>query len=427
MTDSTHSGDRLRRTPPMNRRLDERRTPGGSLMTIPVQRRRVCIVVGTRPEVIKMAPIIRELEQYRALFDTVVVTTSQHREMLAQALATFDVRPDVDLALMSTRQALADFTSRALLALSSCFSELRPDIVLVQGDTTTVLAAALAARYLGIPVGHVEAGLRSGCLQNPFPEEMNRRMTSAIADLHFAPTEAARENLMREGISSDYVFVTGNTIVDALKRIPRRARFENTRLNALPWSSRRTVLATVHRRESIGEPLRDICRAFVELIERHDDVHLVFPVHLNPRVREIVFAELDGRERIELLEPLSYPDLLEVTRRCTFVMTDSGGIQEECPSLRKPVLVLRATTERPEVISSGFGRLVGTDKDVIVANAERLLGDPTAAAAWGENPFGDGFAAMRIVQELRRWAARTAKAMAPTTYEPGHVRNAQAR
>jgi UDP-N-acetylglucosamine 2-epimerase (non-hydrolysing) len=413
----------------MNRRLDEWRTPGGSRMVFPAHRRRVCVVVGTRPEVIKMAPVILQLEQYRAVFETMVVTTSQHREMLAQALATFNLRPDVDLGLMSTRQALADFTSRALLALSSCFAELRPDIVLVQGDTTTVLAASLAARYLGIPVGHVEAGLRSGCLQNPFPEEMNRRMASTIADLHFAPTEAARENLVREGISSDAIFITGNTIVDAVRRIPRRAGFENPRLNTLPWTSHRILLATVHRRESIGEPLRDICRAFAEIVDRHDDAHIVFPVHLNPRVKEIVFAELDGRERIELLEPLSYPDLLEAARRSAFVMTDSGGIQEECPSLHKPVLVLRSMTERPEVIESGFGRLVGTDKDVIVATAERLLSDPAVAAAMvaGENPFGDGFAAIRIVQALLQWAARTSNGTASTAYAPDHVRNAQGR
>jgi UDP-N-acetylglucosamine 2-epimerase (non-hydrolysing) len=410
----------------MNRRVD-RRTPGGSII-LPPGRRRVAVVIGTRPEAIKMAPVILELERHRAVFETVIVATAQHREMLAQAMAAFELRPDVDLALMATRQGLADFTSRALLALSSCFAELRPDIMLVQGDTTTVLAAALAARYLGIPVGHIEAGLRSGSLQNPFPEEMNRRMATVAADLHFAPTEEARDNLLREGISDDGVFVTGNTIVDALRRIPRRAGFDNARLNAIPWSSHRVLLATVHRRESIGEPLRQICRAFAAIVARHQDARIVFPVHLNPRVREIVMDELKGTDRIELLDPLSYPDLLEVIRRSAFVMTDSGGIQEECPSLHKAVLVLRATTERPEVITSGYGRLVGTSTEIIVAAAARLLDDPAALAAMvaGENPFGDGFAAMRIVQVLRQWAARVSRG-AVVSNPANHVLNAQAQ
>jgi UDP-N-acetylglucosamine 2-epimerase (non-hydrolysing) len=353
-----------------------------------------------------MAPVIAELERYPAFFETVIVTTAQHREMLSQALSVFGLRPDVDLALMATRQALADFASRAVLALSSCFSELRPDIVLVQGDTTTVLAAALAARYLGIPVGHVEAGLRSGSLHSPFPEELNRRLATVMADLHFAPTAAAEENLLREGIPTDRVFVTGNTIVDALTRIPRRAGFDEPRLNALPWARRRVVLATVHRRESIGEPLRSVCCALQALVKQHPDLHIVFPVHLNPRVREIVMDELELTERIELLDPLSYPDLLEVIRRSVFVMTDSGGIQEECPSLRKPVLVLRQTTERPEVIESGYGRLVGTTAEAIVTFASGLLDDASALEAMrdGKNPFGDGFAAVRIVQVLRQWA-----------------------
>jgi UDP-N-acetylglucosamine 2-epimerase (non-hydrolysing) len=390
----------------MNRRLEERRTPIVHASAT-LGRKRACVVIGTRPEAIKMAPVITELERPSSGFDTVIVATAQHREMLAQAMATFGLRPHVDLGLMAARQVLSDFTSRALLALSSCFTELRPDVVLVQGDTTTVLAAALASRYLSIPVGHVEAGLRSGNIENPFPEELNRRMASVIADLHFAPTESARKNLLREGIADERIFVTGNTIVDALRRIPRRAGFDDARLNSLPWSSHRIVLTTVHRRESIGTPLENMCRGFRTVVREHPDTVVVLPVHLNPRVRDIVRQELGGEERIELLDPLSYPDLLEVARRSTFVMTDSGGIQEECLSLRKPVLVLRDTTERPEVIESGYGRLVGTNTEAVVFAASRLLDHPSVLATMvnGENPFGDGFAAVRIVQALKQWAA----------------------
>jgi UDP-N-acetylglucosamine 2-epimerase (non-hydrolysing) len=311
---------------------------------------------------------------------------------------------------MSARQALADFTARAMLALSSCFTELRPDLVLVQGDTTTVLCAALAAHYQGIPVGHIEAGLRSGNLRNPFPEELNRRLASVVADLHFAPTEVARENLRREGVPDDRIVVTGNTIVDALRRMPRKASFEDPRLNALPWDKRRFVLCTVHRRENLGEPLANICRALGELAGRHADTHFVFPVHLNPHVRDVVFDELAGTPRVELLDPLGYGDLLELLRRSEFAMTDSGGIQEECPSLGKPVLVLRRNTERPEVVSSGFGRVVGTETLAIVEAATELLDDYRVIEAMtaGENPFGDGTAATRIVQALMRRAPRHA-------------------
>ena len=362
---------------------------------------RVCVIVGTRPEVIKMAPVIEALRTRPSQFETIIVTTAQHREMLAQALDAFGLTPHVDLSLMSTRQSLADFTSRALLALSSCFAELRPDVVLVQGDTTTVLAASLAAHYLGIPIGHVEAGLRSGNLRNPFPEELNRRMAGAVADLHFAPTEQARVNLLREGVPTDRVFITGNTIVDALRRIPRRDRFENDVLNSLPWNEQ-VILVTVHRRENIGEPLHAICAAIREITSGHPNAHVLLPVHLNPRVREIVDEELGQCERVTLAEPLAYSDLLEAIRRSVFVMTDSGGIQEECPSLCKPVLILRKNTERPEVVAAGFGRVVGTEREAIVAHASQLLGNPAELRSMtrGENPFGDGHAGERIVQLL---------------------------
>lgn len=358
-----------------------------------------------------MAPVIEALRAKPAQFETIIVTTAQHREMLAQALDAFGLTPHVDLSLMSTRQSLADFTSRALLALSSCFTELRPDVVLVQGDTTTVLAASLAAHYLGIPIGHVEAGLRSGNLRNPFPEELNRRLASAVSDLHFAPTMQAQANLMREGVPSDRVFVTGNTIVDAMRRIPRRDRFDDVRLNALPWAEQ-VILVTVHRRENIGEPLHSICAALRELTQRYPHAHVLFPVHLNPRVREIVADELEMTARVTLVDPLGYSDLLEAIRRSVFVMTDSGGIQEECPSLAKPVLILRKNTERPEVVSSGFGEVVGTDTRAIVTAASRLLEHPDELAAMtrGANPFGDGHAAERIVEILQ---ARVARGLVP--------------
>lgn len=391
-----------RRTPPAIRRLEDRLIPRGGAARLPVGCARVCVIAGTRPEVIKMAPVISALRARPEHFETIVVTTAQHREMLAQALDAFGLTPQVDLSLMSTRQSLADFTSRALLALSSCFGELRPDIVLVQGDTTTVLAASLAAYYLGIAVGHVEAGLRSGNLRNPFPEELNRRMAGAVAELHFAPTARARDNLIHEGVPGDRVFITGNTIVDALMQMPRRERFESDVLDGVPWHEQ-VVLVTVHRRENIGEPLHEICAAIREIVLLHPRVHVVFPVHLNPRVRDIVMPELASSERVLLTDPLSYGDLLEAVRRSVFVMTDSGGIQEECPSLRKPVLVLRQNTERPEVVTSGFGRVVGTDSPAIVATADRLLRypDELRAMTTGENPFGRGDAGERIAMVLQ--------------------------
>ena len=410
MTEHWAKDDSQRRTPPMNRRIDDRRTPRDLASVGQGGRYRVCVIVGTRPEAIKMAPVILELANHRQTIETLVVTTAQHREMLSQALDAFGIKPHVDLGLMSTKLALADFTARALLALSSCFAETRPDIVLVQGDTTTVLCAALAAHYLGIPVGHIEAGLRSGNLRNPFPEELNRRLASVVSDLHFAPTERARENLLHEGIPDSRIVVTGNTIVDALLRIPRRATFDEPRLNDLPWGKRRCVLTTVHRRENLGEPLANICRALAELSTMYTDVHFVFPVHLNPHVRDVVMDELGGVPRIELLDPLGYSDLLELLQRSEFAMTDSGGIQEECPSLGKPVLILRKNTERPEVVDSGFGRVVGTETLQIVNAATTLLDTYAEIEKMtsGVNPFGDGLASQRIVQTLMQRAPRHA-------------------
>ena len=397
-----------RRTPIINWRVSDLMTPRDVPAIAHGGRYRVCVIVGTRPEVIKMAPVILELRRHADVIETIVVTTSQHREMLAQALDAFGIVPHIDLGLMSALQSLSDFTARALTALSACFAETRPDVVLVQGDTTTVLCATLAAQYLSIPVGHLEAGLRSGNMHNPFPEELNRRLVSVAAELHYAPTELARANLLKEGVDPARVFVTGNTIVDALRLMPRTAAFDDPRLDALPWTGGRFVLCTMHRRENLGEPMTNMCRALAQLSARHEDVHFIFPVHLNPRVREVVYDELGDLPRVALLEPLGYRDLLEVLRRCAFAMTDSGGIQEECPSLGKPVLILRKNTERPEVVTSGFGRVVGTETAAIVAEASRLLDDPAALAAMtqGANPFGDGTASQQVVQTLLPRALR---------------------
>ncbi len=362
---------------------------------------RVAIVLGTRPEAIKMAPVIRELRKRDVQFETIVITTSQQREMLAQALHACRIRidPGHDLGLTHENQTLANFTAHALLKLTEKFRELQPDLVLVQGDTSTVIAAALAAFYNGIPIGHVEAGLRSGDSRRPFPEEVNRRMASCVTDIHFAPTQRARQNLLAERVADEHIYVTGNTIVDALAEMRHDGVFDDPALNRVGWDRKRVLLATVHRRENLGQSLRNVCAAFRRLVELDDGLEIVFPVHLNPFVRETVYAELRNVPGITLLEPLPYADLIEVMRRSVLVLTDSGGIQEEAPAMHKPVLILRSVTERPEVIESGFGTLVGTDRDAIVDEANRVLNDPAVYRAMtaGQNPFGDGHAAERIV------------------------------
>jgi UDP-N-acetylglucosamine 2-epimerase (non-hydrolysing) len=359
---------------------------------------RIAIVLGTRPEAIKMAPVVRALEHRPDVFQPMVIATSQHREMLAQAMTAMELHADLDLGLTHTNRTLAEFTAHALLALTQCFADVKPDLLLVQGDTSTVVSAALAAFYQSIPIGHVEAGLRSGDMHRPFPEEANRRIASVATDLHFAPTSRARDNLRREGIPPGDIYVTGNTVVDALAGVRPRTQFDDPALNRIDWK-RRVLLVTVHRRENLGEYLHALCGGFRRILARHADAQIVFPVHLNPRVREVVFAELRHVPGISLLEPLSYPDLLEVMRRSHFVLSDSGGIQEEAPSFRKPILILRTVTERPEVVDSGFGRLVGTDPDVVFAAASQLLSDEAAyhRMVSGGNPFGDGHAAERIV------------------------------
>jgi UDP-N-acetylglucosamine 2-epimerase (non-hydrolysing) len=365
-------------------------------------RRRVMTVVGTRPEGIKMAPVVRELARRGDSFESLVVTTGQHAEMLAQVFDAFGIRADRDMRLMQQDQSLADFASRSLAAVSALLAETRPHVVLLQGDTTTVMTAALAAFYNGVKVGHVEAGLRSFDRYNPFPEEVNRKVAGCVADFHFAPTERARQNLLREGVDPGSVFVTGNTIVDALRSMPLGGGFEDGRLNAVDYDARRVLLVTAHRRENHGEPLRRICAALRALVERFRDVEVVYPVHLNPSVRSVAHELLGDAPRVHLVAPASYGDLLRLMGRCFLILSDSGGIQEEAPSFHKPVLILRGVTERPEVVEAGAGRIVGTDTETIVAEAARLLTDPAAYRAMTQvaNPFGDGRAAERIVGVL---------------------------
>ena len=368
-----------------------------------MSRRRIATILGTRPEVIKMAPVIREIERHQSIFHNVIVTTAQHRQMLDQVLSVFGIEPDVDLGLMQHNQDLADFASRSLLSVSNLFSEIRPDAVLVQGDTTTVVTASLAAFFKGIPVGHVEAGLRSFNRYQPFPEEINRRIAACLANIHFAPTMRARDNLLREGVAQETIFVTGNTIVDALNSMSLGSTFDDPRLSVLNRNGdRRQLLVTAHRRENHGQPLRSICQALKMIVGKFLDVEAVYPVHLNPSVSEVVRAELDGVDRIHLIDPVSYPDLLRLMQRSYLILTDSGGIQEEAPSFRKPVLVLREVTERPELIEAGAGIIVGTDSNRIEEAATRLLTDSVEYGKMSatENPFGDGHAAERVVSSL---------------------------
>ena len=357
--------------------------------------------MGTRPEAIKLGPVVRELDSRGDAFETIVITTSQHREMLDQVLQLLQVQPHIDLDLMRADQGLGEYAARALEALTRELATLRPDVVLVQGDTATTAMAALAAFYEQILVGHVEAGLRSFDRQNPFPEEVNRRVAGVVADLHFAPTVQARDNLLNEGCPAGSIFVTGNTIVDALTSMELGGSWDDPALESVDFDGSQVLLVTAHRRESHEDGLDRICAALRRLAQL-DGVTVLYPVHLNPRVRDVVEHALGDVEGVHLTSPLSYRDLLRALSRCRLVLTDSGGIQEEAPSFHTPVLVLRDVTERPEVIEQGAGLLVGTDTDRIVRETSRLLEDADAhqRMASVENPFGDGKAAARIVDAL---------------------------
>jgi UDP-N-acetylglucosamine 2-epimerase (non-hydrolysing) len=373
-------------------------------------KRRVMFCFGTRPEAIKLAPVIQELARHPREFEPVVLVTAQHRHMLDQVLRVFELRPDYDLNLMRPGQSLADVTVGVLRGVERVLRRARPDVVIVQGDTTSALAAALAAFYRQIPLGHVEAGLRTNDKYSPYPEEMNRRLVSSLADLHFAPTQGARDNLLREGVHRGRIRVTGNTVVDALNTIRRsEAKWHVPALDEIA-AKQRIILVTAHRRESFGPGFERICRALQMLVERDADVEVVYPVHLNPNVRRSVRAVLGGVQRIHLIEPLDYLPFVRLMERSYIILTDSGGIQEEAPALGKPVLVMRDVTERPEAVEAGTAELVGTDPDVIVSATERLLRSVAAyrKMARARNPFGDGHASVRIASALGRFVLSSA-------------------
>jgi UDP-N-acetylglucosamine 2-epimerase (non-hydrolysing) len=356
---------------------------------------RVCIILGTRPEAIKLAPVIQRFRQ-SPQFETQVVLTGQHREMVEQVMQLFNLQSDRDLAIMQPRQTLTDITYRSLQGLEALFAELQPQIVLVQGDTTTAFAAALAAFYQKIPVGHVEAGLRTDDLYNPYPEEANRRLISQITQLHFAPTPVSVEHLKRSSVVGE-IHHTGNTVIDALLAVA--AQQPSCEIPGLDWNQHRVLLATVHRRENWGEPLSDIATGFRLVLDKFPDTALLLPLHRNPIVRDPLQSLLGDHPRVFLTEPLDYSELVGAIQRSYLLLTDSGGLQEEAPSLGKPVLVLRETTERPEAVTAGTAKLIGTQSDAIFAAASELLSDRTAydQMATAINPFGDGKAADRIV------------------------------
>ena len=365
---------------------------------------KVMPVYGTRPEAIKVAPIVKAL-QADDRFECVVAVTGQHREMLDQVNELFGIVPDHDLNIIRPRQTLNGVFARTLEGLDAVLEQERPDAVVVQGDTTTSTAAAVAAFNRGIPVVHAEAGLRSFDIHSPFPEEANRKITSQIAALHLPPTSVSRDNLLREGVAAEDVYVTGNTVIDALlEAVEHQVPFEDERLAALQASGRRVVLVTTHRRENQGDAMRGVGRALARLAAAHPDATFVLPAHRNPVVREAILPEIEGRENVLVTEPLAYGEFTHLLSVATVVLTDSGGVQEEAPSLGKPVLVMRENTERPEAVTAGTVRLIGTDEEVVVAEVTRLLEEPEAyeAMAAAVNPYGDGRAAERTVSGIAR-------------------------
>lgn len=382
-----------------------------------MNRIRVMTIFGTRPEAIKMAPLALELSR-RPQIDALCCVTAQHRQMLDSVLDIFRLVPDFDLNIMEPRQTLSTITSKCLLGMEEVLEQARPDLVLVHGDTSTTFAGALAAFYHRVPVGHVEAGLRTYDKYSPYPEEMNRRMVSAIADLHFCPTPSNRDNLAREGIEQG-VFLTGNTVIDALQTtVVKEFHFAESILNDLDYVNRRVILVTCHRRENYGAPMAHIMTALRRVADAFPDVELVYPVHLSPVVQEAAHQYLDGHPRIHLIAPLAVDEMHNLMARCHLVMTDSGGLQEEAPALGKPVLVLRRETERPEAVAAGTVQLAGTEEEPIFQMAARLLTDPAAYAAMAHaaNPYGDGRACGRIADAIEyRFGLR---AQPPAPFQP---------
>ncbi len=364
---------------------------------------KVMSIFGTRPEATKMAPLIKAMDKCDEI-EQIVCVTAQHRQMLDQVLEIFDLKPDYDLDIMTQRQTLTSITTKALTGLEEVMSEAKPDLVLVHGDTTTTFAGALAAFYSGIKLGHVEAGLRTYDKTQPFPEEMNRVLTGHMADLHFAPTPLAKEHLLKENISEEGIFITGNTAVDCLKHtIKDNFKFELDELNNIDYKNKRVITMTAHRRENLGEPLENICRAVLRIVEDYEDVEVVYAVHFNPAVREVANRVLGGNDKIHLVDPLDIVNMHNLMNLSYMVMTDSGGLQEEVPSMGKPVLVLRNVTERPEGVEAGTLKLAGVDENEIYAQAKELLDNKESynKMVAAKNPFGDGYAAERIAEAIR--------------------------
>lgn len=381
---------------------------------MPNKRQKILIVFGTRPEAIKIAPLIHGLNRYSDQFEVIVCVTAQHREMLDQTLSFFGIKPDIDLNLMKSGQSISDLVASALAAVSEVIAINRPDALLVHGDTATTLAASMAGFFAGIPIGHIEAGLRTNRMMEPFPEEFNRQVVSKVARWNFVPTEGNRQNLLNEGFPDSSIVVTGNTVIDALiltlEEIStdkvKMARVEECISAQLPfdWKNSQFILITGHRRENFGEGIAQICKAISELAKNYPQVHFVYPVHLNPQILEPVLELLKGYANIHLIEPLAYPEFIYLMQYSYIVMTDSGGIQEEAPSLGKPVLVMRDVSERPEAIAFGNVKLVGAKADAIIQGVKELLDDSSSAyikMAKKTNPYGDGQACNRIIEALR--------------------------
>ena len=370
-----------------------------------IKKLKLMTVFGTRPEAIKMCPLVLEMRKYPEYIQPIVAVTAQHREMLDQVLDLFGIVPDYDLNIMTSGQTLYDVTTRALMGLKPVMEEAKPDMVLVHGDTTTTFAGALAAFYAQIPVGHVEAGLRTGNKYSPYPEEMNRKLTGAIADMHFAPTATSKGNLLKENVNPASILITGNTVIDALQTtVHGDYHFADEDFNRVFATGHKLILMTTHRRENLGEPMRHVYRALKSVLETHENVEAIFPVHKNPKVREIVNQELGHLSRVHLIEPMDYEPFANLMAKVDIVLTDSGGIQEEAPALGKPVLVLRDTTERPEAVEAGTVKLVGTAYENVLRETNRLLDDDEHYRSMAEaaNPYGDGKACERIIKAILR-------------------------
>lgn len=364
--------------------------------------KKLLFIFGTRPEAIKMAPLIKEFQKDN-LFDVKVCVTAQHRQMLDQVLELFDIKPDFDLDLMKPNQDLYDITSNVLLGLRNIYKDYKPDLVFVHGDTTTTLGASLASFYQKIPVAHIEAGLRTHNIYSPFPEEINRQLTSRLATYHFAPTESSKQNLLKEGIAKESIFVTGNTVIDALLEVAKSVQSKDIKIAGYEVTNRKIILVTGHRRENFGEGFLNICKALKEIALEHQDIDIVYPVHLNPNVQKPVFEFLSDISNIYLIKPLDYEPFVYLMSKSYIILTDSGGVQEEAPSLGKPVLVMRDTTERPEAVEAGTVKLVGTDRDLIVSSINELLNNKKMYKKMSEahNPYGDGKACKKIINFIK--------------------------